>query len=151
MDIMDPSLLLIITVNYGVTLMMALGGQEWRTQFRKMWRTCALTSWLKHAPTFNKDFQPTSRYGNLSLCSVRPSFFHKQTTSHVNLNIKDLLWWSGSSWIVVSGCYILPVDKDGQTKCSMLKYSITKMAADTKCSSTLLPLHCLWCLWAMLT
>lgn len=152
MDIMDPSLLLIITSNYGVTLMMALGGQEWRTQFRKMWRAGAMTSWLKHAPMFNKDFQPRSRYGNLWLCSVRPSIFHKQTTSHISLDLEDRLLWSGSSWNVVSGCYIPPIDKDvNQTECSMLKYSITKMAVYIKCASTLLALHCLWCLWAMLT
>lgn len=107
---------------------------------------------LKHAHMCNKDFQPTSRYVNLWLCSVWPPFFHKQTTSRIRLYLEDLLWWSGSSWNVVSGCYIPPIDTDvNQTECSMLKYSITKMAVDTKCSSTLLALHCLWCLWAILT
>lgn len=113
MDIMDPSpSLLIIKINYGVILMMALGGQEWRTHFRKMWRAGGMTSWLKYATMFNKDFQPTSRYEIYDCVQSDHQSSTNKATSHISLNLADLLWWSGSSWNVVSDFYIPPIDKD---------------------------------------
>lgn len=71
----DQTVLLPVgAIYYGFTFTIAV-------QLRETWRAGVMTSWWKHADKCNSDFQLTSRYGNLWLCSVQLSFCHKQNNS----------------------------------------------------------------------
>ena len=127
-------------------------GIGWGTNGEHSWEKCEeQVPWLLNwsMQTSSTKTQPTSRYGNLWLCSVRPSFCQKQNHS------------SQQSQCLSSTLVILLLLKHsirllhtthGQTRKIVrqrrfgLKCSITKTAVETKCSKNLPS----FCLWAML-